>query len=100
MDEQNGSQIQSEPGGTGCTVYCQTQLALGLHLQQRFTMTQAIATQRAAIRPRQRDEERVFKKDTHWFFKTREGDPKGPFIDKQHAYWALAKYIRQQCSFR
>ncbi|MFK8019241.1 MAG: DUF6316 family protein [Pseudomonadales bacterium] len=67
-------------------------------------MTDAIASkstsQRAAIKPRSNDQERVFKKDTHWFFKTREGAAKGPFVDKQHAYWALAKYIRIQCSYR
>ncbi|MEM8498291.1 MAG: DUF6316 family protein [Pseudomonadota bacterium] len=63
-------------------------------------MTQAIISDRPAIRPTRPDKERVFKQEAHWFFKTRDGAPKGPFIDKQHAYWALAKHIRQQCSFR
>jgi hypothetical protein len=47
-----------------------------------------------------RSQERVFKKNTQWFFLTREEAERGPFIDKQQAYWALAKYIRQQCSYR
>jgi N-acyl-L-homoserine lactone synthetase len=47
-----------------------------------------------------RSRERVFKKNTQWYFHTREEIERGPFIDKQQAYWALAKYIRQQCSYR
>lgn len=45
-------------------------------------------------------EERVYKRNNRWYFRTREDSERGPFIDKQQAYWALAKYIRQQCSFR
>ena len=45
-------------------------------------------------------EERVFKKNNQWYFHTRENTERGPFIDKKQAYWALAKYIRQQCSYR
>lgn len=64
-------------------------------MNQACTVNRPVAS-KAALNPR----DRVFKKDAHWFFRTREGDPKGPYIDKQHAYWALAKYIRQQCAFR
>ena len=48
----------------------------------------------------QRAEERVYQRDSRWYFRTRENGERGPFIDKQQAYWALAKYIRQQFSFR
>lgn len=54
----------------------------------------------ANVRATSPERERVFKEGNHWFFHIREGKPRGPYIDKQHAYWALAKYIRQQCSFR
>lgn len=47
-----------------------------------------------------RASERVFKKNSQWYFRTREETERGPFIDKQQAYWALAKYLRQQCSYR
>ena len=44
--------------------------------------------------------ERVFKKNNQWYFRTREDTSRGPFLDKQQAYWALAKHLRQQCSYR
>ncbi len=47
-----------------------------------------------------RNNERVFKKNAQWYFRTRQETDRGPFIDKQQAYWALAKHIRQQCSYR
>jgi len=47
-----------------------------------------------------RPHDRVFKKNSQWYFHTRESTERGPFIDKQQAYWALAKYLRQQCSYR
>lgn len=52
------------------------------------------------IRPSYPRNERVFKRDAHWYFHTKDEGEKGPYIDKQNAYWALAKYIRRQCSFQ
>lgn len=45
-------------------------------------------------------QQRIFKKDLQWYFRTRNDTARGPFIDKQQAYWALAKHIRQQSSYR
>lgn len=50
--------------------------------------------------PTRSSSDRVYKKNTQWYFRTREETDRGPFIDKQQAYWALAKYIRQQCSYK
>ncbi|MGI9288818.1 MAG: DUF6316 family protein [Pseudomonadales bacterium] len=52
------------------------------------------------IRPSYPRGERVFKREEHWYFHTKDAGEKGPYIDKQNAYWALAKYIRRQCSFQ
>ncbi len=52
------------------------------------------------IRPSYPRTERVFKRESLWYFHTKDAGEKGPYIDKQNAYWALAKYIRRQCSFQ
>jgi N-acyl-L-homoserine lactone synthetase len=44
--------------------------------------------------------QRVFKKDLRWYFRTHCDNERGPFIDKQQAYWALAKHIKQKTSRR
>ena len=44
--------------------------------------------------------QRVFKKNSQWYFRTRDANTRGPFIDKQQAFWALAKHIRQQALYR
>lgn len=41
-------------------------------------------------------QERVYKKEGQWFFRRRDANDMGPYIDKQNAYWALARYLRQR----
>ncbi len=69
-------------------------------MQAEIQQAKPVSTRESSNAKARSNKDRVFKKDLHWFFHTREGAPKGPFIDKQHAYWALAKYIRQQCSYQ
>ena len=43
---------------------------------------------------------RVFKKNSQWYFHTRDAQTRGPYIEKQQAFWALAKHIRQRANYR
>jgi hypothetical protein len=62
---------------------------------QQATNMLTRSTDESSITSSFRRKDRVYKKEGQWFFRCRETSDKGPFIDKQSAYWALARFMRQ-----
>lgn len=43
---------------------------------------------------------RIFQEGEHWFFRTRESAPVGPFWNEVEAYIGLRAYLKYQTTYR